>query len=243
MTDSTSATERYQARIDRFTGDHRAIEQRWSMLANLRLVLFVALGIALWQWYAGDSAIAGWLTVLVAVVLVPIIVVHRRLRRERDRLARLIRVNERGRDRASLAWDSNIPQSPIPAPPPEHPYARDLNVVGTESLVRRIGTPVTVAGWRTLQRWLLEPAPVGTVRQRQPAVCELGDAIDLRQDVEQAGIEQHTDPGELEELLAWAEGERVLEGRSWLVVLAWVGPLAVLALGAAHLLGQMQLPL
>lgn len=213
------------------------------MLANLRLALFVVLGIALWQWYVGASAVAGWLALLVGAVLVPIIVVHRRLRRDRDRLARLIRVNERGRDRAALDWESDLPRSPLPAPPVEHPYARDLNVTGSASLIRRIGTPVTVAGWQTLQRWLLEPATIADLVRRQPAVRELGAAIDLRQDIEQAGTAQQSDPNGLEDLLVWAEGRRVLAGRSWLVVLAWFGPIALLALGAAHLLGVTPLPL
>lgn len=245
VTDSPShlAPARYQERIDRFTGDHRAVEQRWSMLANLRLVLFVVFGVALWQWYAGDSALSGWLALLVAVALIPIIVVHRRLRGERDRLARLIWVNERGRDRAALAWEDALPRSPVPAPPQDHPYARDLNIIGSESLIRRIGTPVTVAGWRTLQEWLLQAVPVESSRRRQPAVRELGAEIDLRQDVEQAGIARETDPDELEELLAWAEGERVLAGRPWLVPLAWIGPLAVVVFGGAHLLGAIQMPL
>ena len=243
MTETTGATARYQARIDRFTGEHQEVERRWSLLANLRLVLFVALAIATWQWYAGGSAVAGWLALLAVVVLVPIIVIHRRLRHERDRLARLIRVNKRGRDRAALAWETDLPRSPVALPSLDHPYARDLNIIGDESVMRRVGTPVTVAGWRALQGWLLDPAPIATVRDRQPAVRELGEAVGLRQDVEQAGIERETDPSELEELLAWAEAPRLLAGRMWLVVLAWIGPLAALALALAQWLGGIAMPL
>lgn len=243
MTDSTSPTDRYQARIEHFTTEHRNVERRWSMLANLRLVLFVMLAIAGWQWYAGDSALAGWLAILAAVVLVPIIVLHRRLRSERDRLARLIRVNERGRDRAALTWTGDLPQSRAAEAPMTHPYARDLNVVGDESLIRRIGTPVTVAGWRVLQGWLLEPADIATVESRQRAVRELGETIDVRQDVEQVGMDQETDPDELEALIGWAEGSRVLAGRQWLVALAWIGPVVALLLGVAQLAGFIPMPL
>jgi hypothetical protein len=242
MSDTSSATTRYQERIDRLTGEHGEVQRRWSALANVRLVLFIALAIALWQWWAGDSAVAGVIAALLAIVLVPIVVVHRRLRGERDRLDRLIRVNTLARDRAALAWDLDLPRSPIPPPDREHPYARDLNIVGNDSVIRRIGTPVTAGGWRALHAWLLDSAP-GDLAARQAAVRELGAEIDLRQDVEQAGIGQPLDVDDAERLLRWAESPRALGGRQWLLVLAWLGPLAAALLAILQVLGIVPLPL
>jgi hypothetical protein len=242
MTGIPTATTRYRERIDRLTSEHGEVQGRWSLLANVRLVLFVALAVAVWQWWASDSALAGVIAAVFAVALVPIIVVHRRLRTNRDRLARLIRVNTLGRDRAALAWDADLPRSPIPPPSREHPYARDLNIVGDESIIRRIGTPVTAGGWRVLQAWLLAPAPAG-LAARQEAVRELGATIDLRQDVEQAGIGQPLDAGDAEALLRWAEAARALAGRQWLIALAWLGPLAAAALAILQVLGVVPMPL
>ncbi len=87
MTEITSATARYQERIDQYTSEHGAVQGRWSLLANVRLVLFVILAIATWQWYAGDSAVAGVIALATLAALVPVIALHRRLRRQRDRLA------------------------------------------------------------------------------------------------------------------------------------------------------------
>lgn len=241
-TSSPSATTRYQQRIDRLTGEHDAIQQRWSLLANVRLVLFVALAVAIWQWWMGDSTIAGIIAAMLVIALVPIIVVHRRLRAERDRLDRLVRINTLARDRAALAWDGDLPRSPISSPPLDHPYARDLNIIGDASLIRRIGTPVTAGGWRTLQAWLLDPLRVG-LTARQEAVRELGGEIDLRQEVEQAGLGQPLDVANAESLLHWAEAPRVLAGRQWLVTLAWAGPLVAAALAILQLLGVVPLPL
>ncbi len=241
-TPSPSATARYQQRIDRLTGEHDAIQQRWSLLANVRLVLFVGLAIALWQWWMGDSAVAGVVAAILVVVLVPIIVVHRRLRAERDRLDRLIRVNTLARDRAALAWDADLPRSPIQPPDREHAYARDLNIVGNESVIRRIGTPVTPGGWRALQAWLLDPV-LGDLAARQAAVRELGGEIDLRQDIEQAGTGQQLDVDDAETLLRWAEAPRVLAGRQWLLGLAWIGPASAGILAILQVLGVVPMPL
>ena len=239
---SPSATTRYQQRIDRLTGEHDAVQQRWSLLANVRLVLFVALAVAIWQWWMGDSTVAGVIAAVLVVVLVPTIVVHRRLRAERDRLDRLIRINTLALGRAALAWDTDLPRSPIPPPPPDHPYARDLNIVGDASVMRRVGTPVTVGGWRTLQAWLLDP-DLHDLDQRQAAVRELGDDIDLRQEVEQAGTGQPLDAADAETLLRWAEAPRVLARRQWLVALAWAGPAAAGVLAILQLLGVVPVPL
>ena len=46
MTETTSATARYQERIGRITAGHDAVQGRWSLLANVRLVLFVILAVA-----------------------------------------------------------------------------------------------------------------------------------------------------------------------------------------------------
>jgi hypothetical protein len=240
---SPGAATRYQTRIDETRAAHDAVQQRWSLLANVRLVLFAVLGVAAWQWWAGDSAIAAGIAVGAILAVVPIVLIHRRLRRDRDRLARLVQVNTLARDRAALGWETDLPRSPVAPPSHEHPYARDLNIVGEESVIRRVGTPVTVTGWRTLQGWLLEPALTGEVEARQPAVRELGEAIDLRQDVEQGGMGERLDVGHLEELMSWAEGPRALAGRQWLVAMAWAGPIAALVFGALQLTGVIAMPL
>ncbi|HEV2128636.1 MAG TPA: hypothetical protein VGR22_08470 [Thermomicrobiales bacterium] len=233
----------YQERIDRLTAEHTEVQGRWSLLANVRLVLFVILGVAIWQWWAGGSILAAVIALATAVVLVPLIAFHRRLRGERDRIDRLIRVNTLARQRAALAWEADLPHTPLPATPPGHPYARDLNMIGEESLLRRIGTPVTVMGWRILQSWLLSPASPEAILERQPAVRELGEDIDLRHEVEQTGIGEELDLDALEELLTWAEAPRLLAARRWLLALAWIGPLTLATLALAHAFGIIAAPL
>ncbi|MDQ4044996.1 MAG: hypothetical protein M3173_06060, partial [Chloroflexota bacterium] len=243
MPSDRSAPARYQERIDRLIAEHAEIQGRWSLLANVRLLFFVILGVAIWQWWSGGGSLAVTIALAAIVVLVPLIAFHRRLRAERDRLDRLIRVNTLARQRAALAWDTDLPRSPLPAPPPGHPYAWDLNVIGDESLLRRIGTPVTAMGWRALEGWLLSPASPEAIRQRQPAVRELGTDIDLRHEVEQTGIGEELDLAALTDLLAWAEAPRLLAGRQWLLALAWLGPLTLAALALAHLFGVIATPL
>ncbi len=243
MIEVEPAAERYQKRIDAFASEHGEAQQRWSLLANVRLALFAVLAALVWQWIAAESAIAGFAALVVGAALIPTLVAHRRLRRRRDDFAGMITINEHARDRATLAWTSDVPRPPIAAPDREHPYARDLNVIGGASLLRRIGTPATVAGWRALQHWLLVPADVAVIRERQEAVTELGDQVDLRQRVERARLSGSLDPASLDDMLRWAESERLLPRMPWIVALAWIGPLALAATILAQWVGWTPWPL
>jgi hypothetical protein len=64
---------------------------------------------------------------------------------------------------------------------PDHPAAADLDLFGVGGLFERLATPCTRAGEDTLAAWLLAPAGAAEVRDRQAAVAELRDRLDLRE--------------------------------------------------------------
>ena len=116
-------------------------------------------------------------------------------------------------------------------PPPEHPYARDLDVVGRASLVRLLGPVTTERGRAALRSWLLDPSPLEEADARRAAVKELAGQVDLR-----ATLAAHGRSGALprprtvEPFLSWAEGT------PWLGAgvrrAAWILPALSLGLGA-----------
>ena len=66
---------------------------------------------------------------------------------------------------------------------PDHPAAADLDLFGVGSLFERLATPCTPVGSDTLACWLLSPGKAAEVRNRQAAVVELRDRLDLREDL------------------------------------------------------------
>ncbi|MGC4106645.1 MAG: hypothetical protein QM753_09905 [Thermomicrobiales bacterium] len=228
------AAETYASRQVAFAAERERIHRRWLLIANLRLVAFVVLGIALWQFLFVRTGLPVTIGTLAALaVVVGLVILHGRLRRERDRFERLATVNALAGQRLALAWDE-LPTppadatSPLREPSATPSYSHDLNVTGRASLEQRIGTPATQRGWETLHRWLLAPADPATIAERQPAVRDLAAELDQRQAVETAAHREHgtiTDP---EDLIAWAEGERYLTHRPWLVGLAWIAPIVLI---------------
>jgi len=243
---AANAAEVYAERQVAFSAER--VHRRWLLVANLRLVAFVVLGIALWQFLFVRT---GWpitvLTLLAFAIVVALVILHGRLRRERDRLERLATVNALAGQRLALAWDD------LPAPPtaatdtPREPsaapsYSHDLNVTGRASLEQRIGTPATRRGWETLHRWLLAPADPATIAERQPAVRDLADALDQRQAVESAAHREGGTIADPEDLIAWAEGDRWLAHRPWLLALAWITPVVLIAALVAQVTGLTPWP-
>ena len=197
----------------------------------------------LWQLlFVRADALIILLAIAVTAIVVALVVYHGRLRRERDRLTRLVDVNTLALHRLALEWDA-LPLPPDVGEARSHAYAYDLNVIGRASLEQRVGTPATQEGWTTLRRWLLAPAAPAEIRERQHAVAELASALDQRQEVESAGHLTEGTIGDPGELIAWAEGPTWLRARSWLVAIAWTSPIALVALIIAQIVGLVGWPL
>ena len=71
--------------------------------------------------------------------------------------------------------------------PADHVYASDLDLFGSGSLFELLCTARTGIGRATLAKWLLAPAESGEAIERQKAVAELRDDLDLREEWASAG--------------------------------------------------------
>ncbi|HEU0164379.1 MAG TPA: hypothetical protein VFQ54_04990 [Thermomicrobiales bacterium] len=233
----------YAERRDRFAADRERIQRRWSLIANVRLLGFAVLAILLWQaLFVSGSAVWLVLTAVALVVVVALVIYHARLRRERDHIGRLVTVNGLAIQRAHLDWD-DLPLPPESVQARSHAYAYDLNVIGRASLEQRIGTPATQRGWEALRRWLLAPADLDAIGERQVAVSELAVEVDRRQDVEAAAHRPAGTIGDPAPLVDWAEGPAWLRDRAWLLGIAWISPVALVLAIVAQVTGITPWPL
>ena len=141
--------------------------------------------------------------VLLAALFSVLVVRHRRAGRRERWYSELARVAHEARCRRLRYWDGL--EQPSPAAPEDHPYADDLDVFGHASLYTLLGTTATRPGADTLVDWLLAPASVDTVRERQVAVRELTPAIEFRDELHAAGrIAGPVEMEEIAKLLEWA---------------------------------------
>ena len=232
----------YETRLDSASADYARVDARWNLVANTRLVAFLA-AVAAAAWGLWGRASAGWIVAgLLLSVFVLLALYHARLGKQRARLAALRTIQEEALARIDRRWD-DLPMPWVPDVAPDHPYAGDLDIVGRASLFQLLDTTATRMGRETLARWLLAPSEPGAATARQGAVAELAPLLDLRQEIELRGRMASDVESDPETFLAWAEDAQALGDRGWLRWVAWLGPIAVVALGVADLSGVIPAPL
>jgi hypothetical protein len=232
----------YESRLVTASAGYEKINTRWNLVANARLVAFLAAVVAA-TWGLWGRAPAGWaLAGLFLGVFVVLAIYHARLGRTRARLATLRTIQEEALARIDRRW-GDLPTPWVPDVPADHPYAGDLDVVGRASLFQLLDTTATRMGRESLAAWLLAPADPTVATARQGAVMELAPLLDLRQEIELRGRAASDVESDPEPFLAWAEDPRGLADRAWLRWLAWLGPIAVVMLGIADLSGLISAPL
>ncbi|CAN5353974.1 MutS family DNA mismatch repair protein [soil metagenome] len=225
-------------RIDAFT----ALTIRWNGLGNIRLILFATAAILGGWWLFNDSQLSGFVAIPIFLAFLIVVWLHRSVGRERRRAELLAQLAQETIWRLERNWEL-LPLRYAQTADPEHPYAADMDLLGTGSLMHLIDRSVTPIGRSTLATWLLAPASIEAIRRRQSAVNELAGTDELRDriavDAEVAGAAE-ADPGPF---IEWAESEPVLTGRSLLVLSARIFPPLLVGLVAAQVFGVIPLPL
>ena len=196
-------------------------------MGNVRLVLAFLAMIMAWVSFRGHFISPWWLAVPVAA-FVSIAAWHSRILRARELAQRAATFYEKGLARIEDQW-AGSGETGDRFDDPHHVYAADLDLFGKGSLFQLLSTARTRMGEDTLAQWLLSPAKVEQIHERQAAVSELRDQLDLREDLavlgEDVGVGVHPDA-----LVKWAESPNQMKPL-WI---RWLAPvLAALAVSAA----------
>ncbi len=228
----------YQERLDRFGLLRDQYNRRRYLAANTGVVLLVAAVLALifgiayhFMLFLVPFLVAGFIVAFVRQV---------REDTQHDRYAMLWNVNEEGPMRLKRDWD----RLPLRRPASEvnSLFAGDLDLLGHASLQHLLNTATTPAGQIRLRGWLLDPAPVAEIRQRQTAVAELAPQIDLRDELTLFGRFSFMTEGAYARFLEWAEQAPWLSPRRALNVMTFLSPALLIILLVAELVGLLHYP-
>ncbi|MES2221126.1 MAG: DNA mismatch repair protein MutS, partial [Acidobacteriota bacterium] len=228
---SHDPAEEYRRRSAAREAEVRRLERLHIRLGNVRLLL-AAIAVLLAWWAFRSHWISQWWIAAPATGFAVIAMYHARVLRARRRALRAVAVYQRGLARIEDRWMDGGSRGDR-FRNPQHLYAADLDLFGPASLFALLSTASTRMGEDALASWLLSSSAVETIRERQAAVAELRDRLDLREDLEVAGREDGA--GVVPEaLLQWSEG--LADVRE--VWLGWLPPLLmVLAVASAVVWG------
>ena len=217
-----------EARVAQFDKTH-------IWLGNVRLAIVAISAVMAYVSLAQHLFSFWWWGVPLAIFLA-IAVYHSRILERLDQATRAVRFYRDGIARIEDRW-AQIGDGGDRFSDPHHVYASDLDLFGKCSLFQLLSTARTRIGQETLSRWLLAPAEVSTIRERQAAVQELGEKLDFREQLSLVGhasqIGVHN-----EELTNWAEAPNRLRSK-WVRLVA---PLLVIGAVATAIVWGMHGP-
>jgi len=171
--------------------------------------------------FAATQPWAGILAILALPVFLRLLVLHARARFQIRWHEQVEVVNLQAIARLDRNW-SLLPEIDVEEPS-AHPFADDLDVLGHASLLTLLGGGATRPGLQALREWLLSPAPVEEIPERQRAVKELSGDLDFREDLwARARLAGPVTDEEISRLLEWAEEPNWVLNRP---DITWVGRL------------------
>ncbi len=229
------ALDRQARRLEKRLTALRRLSDRYS---TVRLLLFFIGAPILWAVYFWAGTGPGLILTGGLVGTFGLVVRgHRRVARSIQAHEVWLGIKRTHMARLTLDWDG-LPRGRAALPPDDHPFARDLDLVGERSIHRLLDTAISREGSQRLRDWLLDTRPdQETIERRQALVRELTPLTGFRDRLTLAAALASTDINEEWEgrrLLTWLESRLPPATlRPWLIVLLLLAA-ANIALFALH---------
>lgn len=222
-----SPSEEYKQRLQAREQRVAQFDRRHIRIGNTRLLIVIATLILAW-FSVGRNAFSPWWLLACLGFFIALAAYHAKVLRDKTCAERAVDFYRRALARIEDRWPGTG-QRGERIDVSASLYATDLDLFGHGSLFELLSQARTRMGEDTLADWLLRPASVETIRERQAAVTELRPRLDLREEVAVLG-EDVKAAVHAEALLRWAESPNQLTRTSfrWLALL-----LCLLAVGAA----------
>jgi hypothetical protein len=184
-----------------------AEERLFHRIGTARLVTGIV-GVAVVWLAIGQKLISPWWLIPPALLFLTLVLWHQFVFARLSNARRAVQFYECGIARLEDRWQGNG-ENGERFRTPDHVYADDLDVLGRGSLYELLCTVRTPMAEQMLAEWVLKPAGIEDVEQRQRAVAELRSRLELREDLFLAGDLARRDVRPAA-LMAWGKSEPVV---------------------------------
>jgi hypothetical protein len=208
-------------------------------IGRLRLLAFVLVVFAFWLAF-GRWQLSYWVIPVPIAFFLFLLFRHDYVRRQIAAKMRACAFYEQGIARLEDRWAGQGfgGQNFIDA---EHPFGADLDIFGPASLFELLCTARTRKGQETLAGWLKAPAEPQVVRERQRAVEELRNSLDLRERLAVLGGDMPAG-ADLDSLVAWGEAPLILHRPGLRLLATFLVTCTILATIAFFVVGYGSAP-
>ncbi|MCF8280797.1 MAG: hypothetical protein K9J45_10395 [Bacteroidales bacterium] len=211
----------YQTRATDFQAEATALRSKYDRYSWVRLVAFFGgLGLTILMytvhWAAGSFFIGGFLPGFYHLMQW-----HRGIQKAAEHAERLAAINLAEAE----AMEHRFTSFPDGARflKTDHSNALDLDLFGPHSMFQMSCRATTAIGQERLAQYLLEPASVTDIAERQNAIAELRPMLDWRQNFQAHGLETADDPKHLDLLRAWLHDPNLVLDNRRLTIATKVG--------------------
>lgn len=222
-----SPSDRYSKRLGQREKLIAAFNRLHGHIGTARLVLAATFLVLAWFCAVHRAPSPLWLVIPGGLFLATVLY-HQRIQTLRGLAQRAGMFYREGLGRLQGQWRNHGP-SGDQFNHEHHLYGGDLDLFGKQSLYELLCTARTPMGENTLARWLLAPADIDTIRDRQTCILELRNRLDLREHLATLG-ELRRIVLQPDTIATWAEAPNELPQR-WLRFTAFT--LAALAVVSA----------
>ena len=218
----------YTTRLELLETEQAALETAQNRLSNFRLLAAVLALLGFILAIALDNPIVPLVLASTATLaFVALVILYRKRARALLRVEMSVAYLHDAIARLERDWP-NLPVRHEEVASAHHPYAGDLDILGYGSVMHLVDEVSTSIGEQTLLAWLLEPTSIDELRLRQPAIGELAEQPEWREELAvfgRLGAQDRPDPAAFFE---WVAGPVSLHQKPLLVWIARLGFLATI---------------
>lgn len=216
----------YGQQIEAFSRQVELVQSRLNRVAWGRFFV-VALMIALF-WFLKPLGLLYAFAAAAAcfALFLRLVVVSVKYKEELQHLRLLLQINRQELEIAAGHY-TTLPDAKESLPA-VHDYATDLDILGRASLYQYINRTTAEQGHRTLAGWLLAPASVPTILERQEAARELAPQYAWRQQLHAYGLKEKITLQTEAQINNWLLEPRAFGARSWKWI-RWIAPGIILS--------------
>jgi hypothetical protein len=230
----------YSERIQLLQLQLQQLLSKKTTLGWLRLAVVVAIAAVFYFLWPISLLYTIASTLLLLVLFVRLIFTDLKNKAAIQHTQHLIKINE-GEQKA-LAHNYYHFEDGLQFMPAVHPYANDLDIFGRASIFQYCNRTTSDMGGSTLANWLLQPAPVNIILQRQEAIKELTVVAEWRQHLHAYGKEQKITTDTQQRLQDWLLSKAYFINNSFWKVLQYAVPVIILAVITLNIAGILTDP-
>jgi len=237
----TNRVSDYLQRIAAYSGEKQMLETKQKKLPALRLGLFVLFAFLTYRYLVLQSVLPAIIACSAFVIFVVFSLIDSKLKKQIKRLQILVSINQKEADALEGNYEVFDPGNEFIDP--SHDYTHDLDIFGRGSLFQFTNRTATIFGKLRLAEYFGNAfGQSDSINQRQQAVKELSEMIDLRQNLQLIFHNEEIRETDKTEITGWLESKSPVRNLKLLQILAFGLPAITFICLVLSLAGMITFP-